>query len=108
MEEVARRTGGKGEMARERMRVPFAVLVRAVAEEQRVEARVILRAGRERSWVAARAMVVYLGREWSRLKSKELARQLQRDPSVISRLYQQYAAARDLKTEAKLLRVFQK
>ena len=108
IEEVARRTGGKREIARESSRVPFAVLVRAVAEEQGVDPRVLFRAGRQRTWVPARAMVVYLGREWSGMKTKGLARQLQRDPSVISRLYQQYAAARDLKTEAKLLRIFQK
>jgi ribosome-binding protein aMBF1 (putative translation factor) len=53
-------------------------------------------------------MIVYLGREWSGVKTKELARQLQRDPSVISRLYDQYRAKRDLKIEARLLRVFQK
>jgi hypothetical protein len=38
---------------------------------------------------------------------KELGRRLHRDPSVISRLYSAYAAARDEKKDADLLRVAQ-
>jgi hypothetical protein len=49
-------------------------------------------------------MLVYLGREWCRLSVKELEKRLHRDPSVISRLYSAYAAARNKKTEAALLR----
>ena len=50
-------------------------------------------------------MGVYLGREWSAVLTKELARHFQRDPSIISRLYHQYAARRDLKTAARLLKM---
>ncbi len=53
-------------------------------------------------------MIEYLGREWSGVKTKEMAREFGRDPSVISRLYHQYRAKRDLKIEARLLKVFQK
>ena len=49
-------------------------------------------------------MLVYLGREWCRVSVKELGKRLHRDPSVISRLYSGYAAARDEKTENALLR----
>jgi hypothetical protein len=48
-------------------------------------------------------MLVYLGREWGRVSVKELGRRLHRDPSIISRLYSAYAAARDEKREAVLL-----
>ena len=44
-------------------------------------------AGRQRQWVAARAQLVYLAREWSGLTTKELGRRLHRDASMISRLY---------------------
>jgi hypothetical protein len=47
--------------------------------------------------------LVFLGREWRRVSVKELGIRLRRDPSVISRLYAAYAAARDLKTEKGLL-----
>ena len=54
--------------------------------------------------VTARSMLVYLGREWGRASVKEDGKRLHRDPSVISRLYSAYAAARDEKKEAVLLR----
>jgi chromosomal replication initiation ATPase DnaA len=53
--------------------------------------------------VTARSMLVYLGREWCRLSVKELGKRLHRDPSVISRLYSAYAAARDKEIEKALL-----
>jgi hypothetical protein len=48
--------------------------------------------------------LVFLGREWGRVSVKELGTRLRRDPSVISRLYSAYAALRDEKKEAVLLR----
>jgi chromosomal replication initiation ATPase DnaA len=64
----------------------------------------LVQAGRQRKWVTARSMFVYLGREWGRASVKELGKRLHRDPSVISRLYSMYEANRDLKLEAHLVR----
>jgi hypothetical protein len=47
--------------------------------------------------------LVHLGREGCRVSVKALGKGLHRDPSVISRLYSDYAAARDEKKEAALL-----
>jgi len=58
--------------------------------------------GRQRKWVKARSMLVYLGREWGRVSVKELGRRLHRDPSIISRLYSTYAADRDQTKEGLL------
>jgi hypothetical protein len=63
----------------------------------------LVQVGRQRKWVTARSMLVFLGREWGRVSVKELGTRFRRDPSVISRLYSAYAAARDLKTEKGLL-----
>ena len=62
----------------------------------------LLQAGRQRQWVAARAQLVYLAREWSELTTKELGRRLHRDPSMISRLYGWYQEHRDKPTEQRL------
>ncbi len=102
---VDRRTGGKREIHRSRVRVPFAEVVRAVATAHGLDPGLLYGRGRQRNTVPARAMGVYLGREWSGVPTRELARQFQRDPSIISRLYHQYAAKRDVKTEARLLKV---
>ena len=64
----------------------------------------IIRGGRKRAWFLARAMLVFLGREWGGMKTKELGEKLHRDPSVISRLYRRYAEKRDMKIEDKLVR----
>ncbi len=54
----------------------------------------LVRAGRQRDRVEARALLVYAAREWSGLTVKDLARRLRRDPSMISRLYAGYVAQR--------------
>ncbi len=47
-------------------------------------------------------MLVYFGCELSGMKTQGLAKKLQRDPSVISRLYVKYKERRDLEKEKKL------
>ena len=64
----------------------------------------LLQAGRQRQWVAARAQLVYLAREWSGIPTKELGRRLHRDPSMISRLYGWYQGHRNKQTEERLAR----
>jgi len=110
IEAVDQKTGRGREIERARRPVVFARLIRAVAQQQGVEASGLLGPGRQRAGVGARAraMLVYLGREWSQVRTKELGRQLHRDPSIISRLYWWYVANRDLKAEAKLAKVLER
>jgi hypothetical protein len=49
-------------------------------------------------------MLVYLAREWSGKRMKELGKALHRDPSIVSRLYASYAESRDQQVEDRLLR----
>jgi len=108
IEAVDQKTGRGREIERARRPVVFARLVRAVAQQQGVEAGGLVGPGRQRAGVGARAMLVYLGREWSQVSTKELGRQLHRDPSIISRLYWWYVANRDLDAEAKLAKVLER
>ena len=75
---------------------------RAVVDEYGISTEVLLRPGRQRSWVRARVMLVYLGKAWSRMSTRELGRQMHRDASVISRLYGQYARNRKHSVERRL------
>jgi hypothetical protein len=63
----------------------------------------LVQTGRQRDRVAARALLVYAGREWSGLSVKELGRRLHRDPSMISRLYAHYVSARTRSWEKRVL-----
>ena len=45
---------------------------------------------------------MFLGREWSGMRTRELGEKLHRDPSVMSRLYRRYAEKRDMKIEERL------
>jgi hypothetical protein len=49
-------------------------------------------------------MLVYLAREWSGKRVKELGEELHRDPSIVSRLYASDAESRDRQVEDRLLR----
>lgn len=102
VEEVQEKAGAGAEIEVRRPRVGFSELVRAVAKEHGVDSIMLVQRGRGRRWVRARSMLVYLGREWSRLRAKELGERLHRDPSLISRWYHAYAANRDLKAEERL------
>ena len=104
VETVQQRVGGKGEIALGGPAVAFPQLVDAIAQAHHVEPQRLLGPSRHRGWGHARAMLVYLAREWGRMSTKELGHCLQRDPSLISRLYAAYAAERDLQGEAQLAR----
>ena len=71
---------------------------------RKVDSKALLQAGRQRQWVAARAQLVYLAREWGGITTKELGRRLHRDASMISRLYGWYQGHRDKQTEERLAR----
>jgi chromosomal replication initiation ATPase DnaA len=80
-------------------RTRFTELVRLTARAYGVNERDLVQPGRQRKWVKPRAALVYLAREWGRVSVKEIGRRLHRDPSIISRLYSGYAAARDRNKE---------
>lgn len=100
--EVDRRAGARGEVEGERPRVIFPLLLQVVAREHGVDEEGLVRPGRQRKWVRARSMLVYLAREWGRVSAKELGRRLHRDSSMISRLYALYATHRDERAEARI------
>ena len=83
-------------------RATFSQLLHLTAEAYGVSERSLVQPGRQRQWVRARSMLVYLAREWGRTSVKEIGRRLHRDPSIISRLYSAYAADRDQNREKKL------
>jgi hypothetical protein len=94
VEQVEEQVQGDREIAVPRPRVKLPALLAMVAKAQGATEKELTEAGRQRKWVGARSMLVYLGRDWCRMSIKELGKGLQRDPSVISRLYSTYAAAR--------------
>jgi putative transposase len=104
VEQIEARIGEDRDVAVPAPRAKFAVLLPLVAKAYDANEKELVRAGRQRQWVRARSMLVYLGREWGRVSVKELGSRLHRDPSVISRLYSSYATARDSKKEAVVLR----
>jgi len=107
VKEVAQRTEAK-EVEIEAKKVGFARLLQAVCAVHEVDSKNLLQAGRQRRWVAARAQLVYLAREWCGLTAKELAGRLHRDASMISRLYGWYQTHRDKRTEEMLARLLAK
>jgi hypothetical protein len=66
------------------------------------------RSGTAAAWVKLRAQLAYLARTWCDMKAIEIARQLNRDPSMVSRLCASYEGVRDLKTEKKIADVIHK
>ena len=101
---IAKRTGSAQMRVPRPPRVAFGPLLKAVAMVHAVTPRAILAPGRQRALVPARAMLVFLAREWSRLTTQDLGQRLQRDPSMVSRLAGAYAAHRDATAEARVRR----
>ena len=100
--EIEERVQGDREISTPTPRVKLAAILSLVAKAHGATEKDLVQAGRRRKWATARSMLVYLGREWGRVSVKELGKRLNRDPSVISRLYSAYAAARDEKIEKAL------
>lgn len=84
-------------------RVHFTRILQAVATVTGHSPNLLVQTGRQRDRVAARALLVYAGREWSGLSVKELGRRLHRDPSMISRLYAHYVAVPTRSWEKRVL-----
>lgn len=106
IEETDRHTAATRDVTVRPPRIAFGSLLTAVANAFAVPPREILAAGRQRALVPARAMLVYLAREWSLLTTRDLGRRLQRDPSMISRLAATYATHRNVTAEARLRQAF--
>lgn len=85
--------------------INFGPLLNAVATVHGTTPRAILAPGRQRALVPARAMLVFLAREWTRLTTRDLGQRLRRDPSMVSRLAGAYAAHRDPTGEAQVRRM---
>jgi len=102
VEQIGERIRAEREIEVPGPKAKLSELLRLTAEAYGVSERELVQAGRQRKWVRARAMLVFVAREWGRASVKELGRRLHRDPSVISRLYSAYAAARDQKKETLL------
>jgi len=62
----------------------------------------LVASGRQRAWAKPRAQLAYLARAWCGMKAIEIARHLNRDASMVSRLCASHEAVRDLKTEKKI------
>jgi chromosomal replication initiation ATPase DnaA len=89
IENVARRVEEKG-IEPFRPRVRFEQLVGAVAEDTGISEDDLKGNGRQRRWLEARRLLVYLARQWSGMTTQALGHRLGRDPSMISRLHGQY------------------
>ena len=86
----------------------FEKLLHAVAKVHGHGIKELTASGRQRAWAKPRAQLAYLAREWCSMKAIEIARQLRRDPSMVSRLCASYEAGRDLKIEKKIAEVIDK
>jgi putative transposase len=100
VEQIDERIRAEREVELSHPRAQFSRLLHLAAEAYGVTERNLVQAGRQRKWVRARSMLVYMAREWGRASVKEISRRLHRDPSIISRLYSAYAADRDQKKES--------
>lgn len=78
---------------------PFDLLLRAVAHVHGIAPD---RLFRRRQGIRARAMLVFLAREWRGLSTRDLGRRLGRDPSMVSHLYTRYADSRDPSAEERV------
>jgi putative transposase len=107
IEEADQRTASAREVVVNPQRVPFGRLLTTVALAYAVPPRDLVAPGRQRALVPARAMLVALARQWSRLTVRELGKRLQRDPSMISRLAATYASSPDAQIESQIRRTIQ-
>jgi putative transposase len=103
VKEIAKKVGEDREVEPKMRRVKFSAILNAIAEQHGTEAKTLIQAGRQRQWVKTRSMLVYMAREWCGMTIKELGKQLNRDPSIISRLYSAYTGSRDSVAESRLL-----
>src|SRR5918992_3752322 len=80
--EIEERVQGDREISTPTARVKLAAILPLVAKAHGATEKDLVQAGRQRKWIGARSMLVYLGREWGRVSVKELGKRLYRDPSA--------------------------
>ena len=102
VEEVAQRAP-QGEIRPGGRKLRFEKLLPVVAQVHGCRTTDLTAAGRRRAWAKPRAQLAYLARDWCAMKTIEIARQLHRDASMVSRLCASYEVDRDSKTEQKLI-----
>ena len=83
-------------------KVGFEGLLDTVSREYGLTKEALTGNGRQRHWIEGRRFLVYLAREWEKMTTQELGKRLERDPSMISRLYRDYEGHRDLARERKV------
>jgi REP element-mobilizing transposase RayT len=83
-------------------KVGFEGLLDTVSREYGLTKEALTGNGRQRHWIEGRRFLVYLAREWEKMTTQELGKRLERDPSMISRLYRDYEGHRDLGRERKV------
>jgi REP element-mobilizing transposase RayT len=91
------RPGGRG--------LRFETLLHAVAKVHGCRTKDLTAAGRQRAWAKARGQLAYLAREWCDMKANEIARRVNRDSSMVSRLCASYEGVRDLSIEREIAKV---
>jgi REP element-mobilizing transposase RayT len=101
IEQVAERAP-QSEVRASGRKVGFERLLTAIARVHGCRVNDLTAKGRQRAWVKARSQLAYLGREWCGMKTNEIARRVQRDGSMVSRLSASYEVDRDAKTERKI------
>ena len=89
-------------------KIRFETLLHAMAQVHDCKAKELTAKGRRRAWVRLRAQLAYLAREWCGMKTTEIARRLNRDASMISRLCGEYETAPDQKTERQIAGIVDK
>ena len=89
-------------------RASFERLLEAVTNECGVTKERLMGTGRQRDWIGARKLLVYVAREWGMMTNQELGKRLGRDPSMISRLIRDYEGKQDRRREANLARALAK
>ena len=105
--EIAERAP-KGEVRPGGRKLRFEKLLPAVAQVHGCGVIDLTAAGRQRAWAKPRAQLAYLARAWCAMKTIEIARRLQRDASMVSRLCASYEGSRDAKTEKKIAELIDK
>ena len=91
-----------------RGRLRFEKLLQAIAKVYGRRAEDLTAAGRHRVLTKSRAQLAYLSRVWCSMKATDIARRLNRDASMVSRLCATYEADRDFMTEKKIAEVIDK
>ena len=101
VQQVAQRAP-QSELRPAKAKIRFERLLHAVAQIHACGVKDPTAAGRQRAWSKLRAQPAYLARDWCGMKAIEVARRLNRDPSMVSRLCAEYEAVRNPKSEEKI------